>query len=71
MPEPKTIHHWISKGYQFVSLGNCDACGLPVEIWTKTNQLIPLNPETLETHNSGCSKAKEFRMEQRMKAGVI
>lgn len=65
MPEPKTIRYWLDKGYSFLSNGDCEACGHPVEFWTKNNQLIPLNPQTLETHNSGCVRAKEFRNKQR------
>jgi len=71
LPEPKTIRHWIDRGYQFFELGNCYACGAPVEIWTKNGRFIPLDGNTLETHYSRCSKAKQFRTEQKLKAGVL
>ena len=71
MPEPKTIRYWIDKGYQFLDLGNCEACGHPVEFWMKDNRLTPLDAQTLETHFSSCPKAKEYRTEQRLQQGVL
>jgi predicted amidophosphoribosyltransferase len=71
LPEPKTSRHWIDRGYQFVDLGNCDACGAPVEFWSKNNQLLPLDGKTLETHYSSCMNAKQFRTEQKLRAGVL
>jgi hypothetical protein len=71
MPEPKTIRYWIERGFQFLDLSNCEACGRPVEVWTKNNQMVPLNGDTLETHFSTCARAKEYRTELRLKEGVL
>jgi hypothetical protein len=71
MPEPKTPQYWQQKGYQFFELGNCEACGQPVEFWMKANQPVPLDKDTLETHFSSCPNAQKYRQEQRMKAGYL
>lgn len=72
MPEPKTIRYWITKGYNFSSLSNCPACGIPVEIWiSPVGAEIFLDPKDLETHFSSCSKAHEYRVAQRLKEGSL
>lgn len=71
MAEPKTSRYWLDRGYQFFELGNCEACGVPVEVWSKNNQFMPLDATTLETHFSSCSNAQAYRNEQRAKAGVL
>lgn len=71
MPEPKTSRYWSDRGFQFFSLGNCDACGAPVEFWNKGNQLFPIDKDTMETHYASCPNAKQFRQEQRLREGVL
>jgi hypothetical protein len=72
MPELKTQAHWMTKGYQFFSLSNCEACGLPIEEWeSPAGKLVPLDAKTLEAHWSECPQAKNFRTEMKLKAGVL
>jgi hypothetical protein len=71
MAEPKTAQYWQNSGHQFLSLGNCDACEMPVEIWTKGNQLIPVDKDTYEAHYASCPNARQFRTEKRMQAGIL
>lgn len=71
MPEPKTPRYWLDKGYRFVSLSNCPACTAPTETWEKGTQQILLDAKTMETHFSSCTRAKEYRTEKRMEAGLL
>ncbi len=71
MTGPKTEAYWIGKGYQFMELSSCSGCGAPVSVWTKNNQLIPLDAQTLEPHYSECPAAQRLRQEQKLKDGVI
>lgn len=71
MPEPKTIRHWLERGYSFVRRGECPACLKPVELFrTTAGADVPLDPQTYETHFSNCDKARQYRTEKRMEAGV-
>lgn len=73
MPEPKTIRTWLDRGYIFVRRGECPACHKGVEFWLRKQGglEIMLDPDTLETHFSGCSRAKAYRAAQRAEAGVL
>ena len=71
MPEPKTARYWQDSGHQFFGLSNCEACGLPVEMWAKGNRLIPVDKDTFEAHFSSCSKAQEYRTEMKLQKGVL
>lgn len=71
MPEPKNARWWIDKGYKFMSLSNCPACSAPTETWLKNNTEILLDAKTMESHFAGCPRAREYRTEQQMRAGVL
>jgi hypothetical protein len=73
MPEPKTIRHWESRRYSFARLGDCPACSKPVEFWNTPagNREILLDPQTYEPHFSHCARAREYRIEEKLKEGVL
>ncbi|HEV7674346.1 MAG TPA: hypothetical protein VGQ12_07435 [Candidatus Angelobacter sp.] len=72
MQEPKTEAYWRERGYRFFELSSCPACGDPISVWESPSaHMIFLEAQTLETHFSSCTRAREYRTEQRMKAGVL
>lgn len=72
MPEPKTPEFWKAKGYSYVIQGRCPACAADVEIWLAPGgNEVPIDPASFEPHFSTCPKAKEYRTEMRMRAGVL
>jgi hypothetical protein len=73
MPEPKTIRHWTERGYVFVRNGDCPACSKPVELFRTPggSALVPLDPQTYEAHFSHCERARQYRIEEKLKEGVL
>ena len=72
MPEPKTADYWRNQGYTLaIGTATCPACQQSIQIWEKGKIFVPVDPKTSEPHWSVCAKAKVFRTEQQMKAGVL
>lgn len=73
--EAKTAAYWTAKGYVFQSNGECPACGFAVinviNFARGGQPPIMLDVATFETHFSTCGKAREFRTNQRMEAGIL
>ena len=73
--EAKTAAYWQAKGYVFQSNSECPACGFAVinvvNLRKRNSTPIMLDVATFETHFSTCEKAKEYRTDQRMEAGIL
>lgn len=72
MTGPKSPEYWRNLGYQKQGDDLCPACMAEVEVWlNKKQRPILLDRKTFESHFAGCPKAREYRMQQRIEAGVL
>jgi hypothetical protein len=71
----KNAQSWYDRGYRFDHSGECQACHAKVEYWRtpgkRAETLAVLNADNFEPHFASCEAARDLRMDQRLKAGVL